>query len=757
MDVNNTYSFWKLINEYKINIPIIQRDYAQGRKNEEEKRLRFLTNIKEHLETNKKLHLDFVYGKIDDVFYYPIDGQQRLTTLFLIHWYFALKESGNVPKQLLNFEYDTRISSREFCKALVVHEINIPTHKGDDGFINYIHNKHWFLNSWTTDPTVQSMLVMIQSIHDLFYDISIPNVFERLTENQLITFECLNLGAKGFDLTDELYIKMNARGKQLTPFENFKANFIQLIEKYYKDQKISHPIKGEISYSGYFSYRIEKEWTDLFWDFRGDKTIIDKEFFNYFEFITQMCYFIDNINVNADSFTNHFNQYEQVYAKEEHLLFLFNSLDKLYEINNRENYSIDNFFTSLLNNEANDTNVTLFWEHSEENNLFKQIISCYSINDIDARTKIILFSILKYVVEFNIIDDNHFGMPNYLRLIRNLLQARRQKNNTRYNTNVRINEFGNYWKLFSQLLVIDPLEKLISGTINNKSTDISDQSLNNEIDKVKRPDSKNSLNKLEEFKYLGGLLHQILPVLDSNDIAATTNAIYEIWLDSNQDTINLRALIACGFEGVHIKDTKMGEAWYFGKDGNWDFILTHDDLNISKSLNELIIKYVSISGDSESRLKDIINEWLLDNEQSRNWKYYFVKYKQFLSGLNYFVWDNDFNLRLLGTEGSNPLVAYHINPYVLTVCQLVNDHSICDANDCYLQFSGTTPLKLKNGLEMYCEEEGWRIMKGSVILDNDIISKFKIEEFDIHYLLREDVKRDRIEIALDFINDLNPN
>lgn len=754
MEVNKTYSFWSLIKDQKINIPIIQRDYAQGRLNEQEKRERFLNTIKNHLVDNKKLHLDFVYGKIDNGFFYPIDGQQRLTTLFLIHWYFALKEKESCPSELLRFEYDTRISSREFCKALITNEIVIPMRVGEDFFIKYLKNKSWFVSNWETDPTIQAMLVMIQAIHDLFHDITISNVFEVLTTDELITFECLNLGAKGFDLTDELYIKMNARGKQLTSFENFKASFIQLIEKHYKDKKLVHPLKGEISYSGYFSYRIEKEWTDLFWHYRGDKTIIDNEFFNFFEFITQMCYFIDNTNVNADSFTNHFKQYEQVYSNEGHLLFLFNSLDKLHEIYLES--SLEELFDSVINIGSDSDKVTLFWNNCEYNNLFQQIISSPAVRNEDARTKIILFSLLKYlIIHGNPVEFDN--LTDYLRILRNLLQARRQKNNTKYNTNVRINDFGNYWKLFSQLIVNDPFDKLVSRTIVNKGTDISDQSLNNEVEKAQLRRQGKKLNKHEEFKYLDSQLHLWISFIKTNDENQIVESIYEIWSDTICDSIKISALITCGFEGVFVKDTKMGESWYFGKTGNWNYILTNDEPSLSVVFQEFVLKYLVKTGNAETRLKEIIKEWLLINNQNRTWKYYFVKYSQFLSNLNYFVWGNDFNLRLLGTEGSNPLVAYHINPYVLTVCKLVNNITICDERDCYLQYSGTSPLKLKNGLEMYCEEEGWRIMKGSCLLEIDIISKFNIEEFNIHYLLKETPDKDRIEIVLDFLNELIKN
>lgn len=123
--VNKAISFWHFIQEHTIEIPIIQRDYAQGRLGEEYLRHNFLTNLKQALDdTNgvKVLTLDFVYGaqNKEKSKSYPLDGQQRLTTLWLFHWYIALK-AGKLEKAceaLKNFSYETRISSREFCQEL---------------------------------------------------------------------------------------------------------------------------------------------------------------------------------------------------------------------------------------------------------------------------------------------------------------------------------------------------------------------------------------------------------------------------------------------------------------------------------------------------------------------------------------------------------------------------------------------------------------------------------------------------------------
>jgi Protein of unknown function DUF262 len=70
-----------------IEIPKFQRDYAQGRHDPGVTDIRsaFLDALHEALTDGDPLGLDFVYGDIDNGVLRPLDGQQRLTTLFLVH------------------------------------------------------------------------------------------------------------------------------------------------------------------------------------------------------------------------------------------------------------------------------------------------------------------------------------------------------------------------------------------------------------------------------------------------------------------------------------------------------------------------------------------------------------------------------------------------------------------------------------------------------------------------------------------------
>lgn len=355
----NRTTFWKLISDYKINISPIQRDYALGRQNEVDKRDKLLHNIHTHLTTVKKtLNLDFVYGTVEGDTFTPIDGQQRLITLFLLHWYLSVKENIDVndSNMLHRFEYDSRTSSRDFCNSLVNSEMEIPPHHQAGMFAAIIKNKYWYRNAWNKDPSIQSMIAMIEAIHQKFHHTSGAQLWDCLKHDPYITFDWLDLGKKGHMLYDDLYVKMNARGKHHTPFENFKPRFIQFVASQYIGKKKIHSKRGEVAYADYFSYKTDHEWADMFWALRKDNHTTDDSFSGCLQYITQLLYGKNNQPAKADDFDNSFNQYVQVYSIEEHLMLLFDSLDKLYELvvkqGKTDKESIDGFIATVTDEVA---------------------------------------------------------------------------------------------------------------------------------------------------------------------------------------------------------------------------------------------------------------------------------------------------------------------------------------------------------------------------------------------------------------------
>jgi hypothetical protein len=121
----------------RIGIPIIQRDYAQRRPSEQDVREEFLGAIESALtrppdDSSLPLNLHFIYGSVEgreETRFSPLDGQQRLTTLFLLHWYLAWND-GCWPafhalfrdEKRSRFSYCVRPSSNEFFDALVSYE-----------------------------------------------------------------------------------------------------------------------------------------------------------------------------------------------------------------------------------------------------------------------------------------------------------------------------------------------------------------------------------------------------------------------------------------------------------------------------------------------------------------------------------------------------------------------------------------------------------------------------------------------------------
>ena len=284
----------------KVEIPRIQRDYAQGRmiKRNGDTRLndqgsRFLDSILSHLQKGTPMEMDFIYGATEGRKFLPLDGQQRLTTLYLLYWYIGNKEledKEELHALLKKFSYETRATARQFCEQLSsVSDLDYET----VSISKQLRDFAWYSRVYDLDPTVVAMMNMLDEIQHRYLELG-QVCYDNLEQ---LTFSVLALNR--FRLTDELYIKMNARGKQLTNFENLKADLINWMTKSkgflenqdYKGQSMPHHMV--------FSNKIDNEWTDALWSLSnrlkdtGNNTIVDDLFFSLiyrwllFEFILE--------------------------------------------------------------------------------------------------------------------------------------------------------------------------------------------------------------------------------------------------------------------------------------------------------------------------------------------------------------------------------------------------------------------------------------------------------------------------------------
>ena len=254
----------------RIEIPIIQRDYAQGRKerNIKIKRELFLDEIFSVICDSEEndLKLYYIYGKIDGTTFIPIDGQQRLTTLYLLAYYLSSRKNCfDEFLKLPELTYRTRFSAKNFTAELRQNPLDYQNGSAQKPS-EKIKQSSWFFSEYESDPTVMTILTMLDSIHEKYEENCKKNkgntsvnldIFKNLGR---IKFEVFSLD--GNISIDDLYIKMNARGRALSNFDNFNS----MIDEIESNKSSKENTKGEK-----FSYK-SKDWENTFFVFyEGEK------------------------------------------------------------------------------------------------------------------------------------------------------------------------------------------------------------------------------------------------------------------------------------------------------------------------------------------------------------------------------------------------------------------------------------------------------------------------------------------------------
>lgn len=652
------YTFWHLINECTIEIPTIQRDYTYGREGAQEISIKLINSILKSLQDEgNSLHLDFIYGKklgienftalernkssIDTLLlslkkyaenlniavdfntqqkqssaaevitFIPLDGQQRLTSLFLIYWYIANVLKDIESKQLLQrFKYSTRSSSREFLQFLT-HNEHCFDYKSNS-LIDNIQNHEEFFSKWTKDPTVLSMLFVLNEINKQFEEKNIEthNAWEKLTKQEVVTFDFFDLD--DFELTDELYLKMNARGKKLTHFENYKA----WLQKNYADKIQIIDWKK----------KIDLEWNDLFWNEKalGDSKI-DNAYLQFFknmflgdylmnEDISEKDVNIDLLRLNAD--------FNPVSLFEKNEIFKDN-ITKYFEV--LEHSSITNLNAKInpLYNEMEDVNKFLF-----SNNV-----------GLNWWNTTLYFAITRYI--FN--NKNNLTYLNqWIRVISNLI----------YNTPIESP------KLFKEAAqsILELLEKVGNLSVYEvveklQNTDISffnEKQKEEEILKAKKiidepeNDWENLFIDLEKHHYFYGQIGFIFKLNESEEFSIfkenslKTKQLFSEGVMKNPDYILFRSLLTygnCFFKNnntltypSNVRGTlrNRNENWRRFIDTKFDYLKnvidqTNLDKDIQQQLNDLIQNYNS---NLTNRIKLIKNPELLKYPESNHIRVY---------------------------------------------------------------------------------------------------------------------------------------
>lgn len=601
----------------KIIIPIIQRDYAQGRDNPDVARVRerFIEALYKAV-TENPITLDFVYGDIDkEGNMTPLDGQQRLTTLFLLHWYAAKKE--NIVKDdydfLEKFSYETRYSARNFCHELVNYN---PEFK-KDSLSEEIIDQAWFPLDWKNDPTISSMLRMLDAIHNRFK--SVTDLWNKLKE-RCITFYFLPI--KDMGLTDELYIKMNSRGKPLTLFEHFKAELEREIRNI--DDELANKIMR----------KIDIDWTDLLWKYRNSNTgslddnIIDDEFLRYFKFICDVIYYRKEISAG--------NRGKDVFE----LLDLYSSskskdaeeniktLERFFDcwLNIRDYSDPKDFLSSFMANTHEDGKILV--KSGSDLNIFKDCLHTYPDRaKFPLNRFVLLYAITTYLQNLDKVTESDF--KRRIRIVNNLIQNSRDEISDRQDRN-------------RMPAILKQTEAIIlTGTVKDISPNFNVHQILEEKEKIKylesNPNMASVIFELEDHDLLKGQI-SIIGIENLN-----YHERFESLFECDKEKVDC-AMMAIGNYGQmegnkrrYQYGTKSNSsAWenLFHKSSNSGFQKTSD------ILISLLDKYEKFSNEILEKIaKDYLEK--CEVEEKYPFRYYYIKYDEYRPDSYGKMWNDD--------------------------------------------------------------------------------------------------------------------
>ena len=222
---------------------------------------------------------------------YLIDGQQRFTTLFLLLFYFAIKENResdfmrlfkiNISNGSLGFDYRVRNLTHHFFVELFTH-----TRTMED--LLDIRNKIWFLNNFSLDVTIRSIIGDKErnSLFQIFEE-KFNNSAEKYFDYIKSKIKFWHFKTEETSQGEELYITMNSRGQQLADNESIRAKLFD------SDVVRENPLEWSEQW---------ENWQDFFWKNRSKaRGFSADEGFNEFLRWVQLLKMIEKQTLVADN------------------------------------------------------------------------------------------------------------------------------------------------------------------------------------------------------------------------------------------------------------------------------------------------------------------------------------------------------------------------------------------------------------------------------------------------------------------------
>lgn len=612
LKIGEKYSFWDLIKGSKTNnilIPVIQRDYTYGSETEDTDKVlnNLLCNIKSALlnPDAEELTMNFVYGYTEkEKSFVPLDGQQRLTTLFLLYYYAALFSDITTIDILYRFTYATRETTRSYCHELIEHYIEIKAHLEETKSLrSAIHDMAWYLPSFDHDPSIRSMQVVLERIESTFKDVKEVLWNKLATDDCRINFYLLDFGP--FGLSDDLYVKMNSRGKKLTEYEIFKSMLLKHIEKKLGD-------KGK---KRHLAIEFDNKWTDLVWNTIGKPTDenelsnIDDAYVNLMKLIVRIVSYkhgklLENIKLDRETIESCICDIEDVEFIEDFL----NTFSWAMEVYQSINKAIDTLFANII-------------LIKKETYSFKNCLLGKKVTNGD----------LLYLI------GSYYGLRQIKQDVNSL---ERIQLNIRHLRNI-IENSDNEIRENKMPLLVKEVEDILSGGLKVKD-DIAfntNQWLE-ECDKESNSELWKELWKYEEHELLRGSLslfspndeHSVVSISDQSVVLSRLDKFMYIFDDKfkEHDVIIRAGLLTMGDYTQYL-----GKSENYRIIGNiplcWRNMFVRNDMRHNQEQIIDIIDAINVSNvTSMQYLENLINNWIGDKtSDTTDWRYYAIKYREY--------------------------------------------------------------------------------------------------------------------------------
>ncbi|MBP4140050.1 DUF262 domain-containing protein [Flavobacterium geliluteum] len=277
--------------ENKIIIPDLQRDYCWGTvlTNHNKKSLAYnFTNelIKE--AENKLKYKEFSYGIIytyeyPKSFLYLCDGQQRLTTLYLILGVLNCYQQNEKLSDLLQFKngqprlkYEVRNTTDYFINNLV----NLTFKNKNTADLEDVSKTSWFRDNYKDDPSIKNAVIALKDISNLINQSNFETVTDFILNK--IGFVYINLEAKE-EGTKQTYSKIREYGEKMYEIVNTCGDPMEPNE-YQKSILLSKiPVEKKKEWTSKWEI-----WQDFFWVNKGFQLSADEGFNEFLSWIKKI-------------------------------------------------------------------------------------------------------------------------------------------------------------------------------------------------------------------------------------------------------------------------------------------------------------------------------------------------------------------------------------------------------------------------------------------------------------------------------------